>query len=281
MSRGSLPKEPVPESAYTREYFLSHCGGHERFSFHESQLGGALLRCFLRAEVKPGDRVLDLGCGRGDILFACQCTGAHAYGTDYSTAAVEIVCEHIRQNKLREIIVVQAALPDVGFSDTRFDKVFLLDVVEHITEPVLLASLDSIARVMSEQGTLIIHTDNKLYKAFTVRSLRIIRSLLTGRLQREDEHEKLHINYQSLGKMIRKLKTRGYRMVHADYVTPASIDEFRPWTNLRGRTSLLFAYTVLKALLATPLRHILCPTFDIVAARVVPAEPMHSAATCQ
>ena len=256
---------PMPETDYTRKYFLAHCGGHERFSFQNSVLGGALERCFRRADVLPGDQVLDLGCGRGDILFACQRNRACAYGTDYSTAAVEIVREYIRHNGLSGITVVQAALPDVGFPDKVFDKVFLLDVVEHITEPVLLASLDNISRVLSERGILIIHTDNKHYKAFTARVLRTIRTVLTGHRHREDEHERLHINYQSLGGMVRKLRKSGFRMVDADYVTPASVEELRPWTNIRSRITLRAVYLVLKVLLATPFRHILCPTFDIVA----------------
>ena len=258
---------PVPETAYTRKYFLEGCSGYERFSFQGSQLGGAMQRCFLRADVHPGDRVLDLGCGRGEILYACQRAGAHVFGTDYSTVAVEIVREYIRQNGIGGIAVAQAALPDVGFPDKVFDKVFLLDVVEHIPEPVLLGTLDGVARVMADGGVLVIHTDNKIFRTFTTKARKGFHFVISGHWEPEGEHEKLHINYQSLGGMVRKLKARGFRMVFADYITPASIEEIRPWTGLRSRAAQRLAYVVLKALLATPLRHFLCPTFDIVASR--------------
>ena len=38
-------------------------------------------------------RVLDAGCGRGEVLLACAARGAEVAGADYAEAAVELTRE--------------------------------------------------------------------------------------------------------------------------------------------------------------------------------------------
>ncbi|GAA0136654.1 class I SAM-dependent methyltransferase [Paenibacillus sp. YSY-4.3] len=40
-------------------------------------------------QAQPGERVLDLGCGTGDLSFEIQKTGAYVLGMDYSSAMIE------------------------------------------------------------------------------------------------------------------------------------------------------------------------------------------------
>ncbi|MGP8199176.1 MAG: ubiquinone/menaquinone biosynthesis methyltransferase [Limisphaerales bacterium] len=48
------------------------------------------------AEVKPGDRALDLCCGTGDIAFALQAAGAEVVGIDFSPAMLEVAQERAK-----------------------------------------------------------------------------------------------------------------------------------------------------------------------------------------
>src|ERR1051325_302595 len=80
----------IPREWYSREYYLSEaCEG-----FREYQEGDGVSpikeRLLAKVDVGSGERVLELGCGRGEALRACAQRGAHAVGIDYSRAAVEL-----------------------------------------------------------------------------------------------------------------------------------------------------------------------------------------------
>jgi cyclopropane fatty-acyl-phospholipid synthase-like methyltransferase len=55
-----------------------------------------LSEAFAYAEVKPGMQVLDVGCGRGEILRHVTKLGAHAFGVDYAEVAVKLSREATR-----------------------------------------------------------------------------------------------------------------------------------------------------------------------------------------
>ena len=81
--------QPVSPDHYDQTYFLSSCEGHQEFIASEGKaLSRRLSTAFAEATVEPGMRVLDVGCGRGEILRHCAQLGARAYGIDYAAAAV-------------------------------------------------------------------------------------------------------------------------------------------------------------------------------------------------
>src|SRR5512141_2367552 len=81
----------LPPELYTEEYFLNACEGYEEFTeTHGERLSRRLSAAFAVAAVRPGMRVLDVGCGRGEILRHCARLGADAYGVDYAPVAVEM-----------------------------------------------------------------------------------------------------------------------------------------------------------------------------------------------
>lgn len=92
-------------SAY-RTTFATALLGHERGLSPSSFIYGEAFVCVARSllgrhGVGAGSRVLDLGCGRGNVLLAARCLGAQACG-------VELVREHLQ--------VVGDALRAVGIS---------------------------------------------------------------------------------------------------------------------------------------------------------------------
>ena len=60
-------------------------------NFNESQgerLSRRLASAFEVAEIAAGMKVLDVGCGRGEIVRHCAQLGADAFGIDYAPVAV-------------------------------------------------------------------------------------------------------------------------------------------------------------------------------------------------
>jgi len=104
-------------------------------------------------QVPQGSRVLDIGCGDGKVSVLYRKKGCKVTGIDISQDAIE------QANK----VGIQASqwnlnnLP-LPFEDSRFDVVTIVDVLEHIENP--LALLRECRRILVPTGRLIISTPN-------------------------------------------------------------------------------------------------------------------------
>ena len=145
----------LPSNLYDREYFLSDlCEGLGQF-----EEGG--LSPIKRVQVEmldpqPGTRVLDAGCGRGELLRECAARGASVAGMDYSEAAVGIARETLAGDEGADIR--QADVTDLPWPDDSFDAAMFGDVIEHLFEGQAAAALAELRRVLAPGGLLLVHT---------------------------------------------------------------------------------------------------------------------------
>ena len=93
---------------------------------------------------KGRNKLLDIGCGSGEISFALQDLGYDPYGVDFSTKAIEIATD---AGLKCEQVDVDQGLP---MADSSYDVVWAGDVIEHVFDPI--GVLDEIGRVMKEDG---------------------------------------------------------------------------------------------------------------------------------
>jgi len=76
---------------YTGDYYLTNCHGFEDFVLsHGRKVGPRFIKALSLAGELRGRRVLDVGCGRGELVIQSSLRGADAYGIDYAQAAVDI-----------------------------------------------------------------------------------------------------------------------------------------------------------------------------------------------
>lgn len=107
---------------------------------------------FLAAEVKAGDRALDIGCGTGD--FAAQMTraGAQVTGADVAEAALRRARSRYPDLEFT-LVPVDGELP---FHDNAFDLVWGSEVIEHVADTARW--LSEIRRVLEPAGRLLLTT---------------------------------------------------------------------------------------------------------------------------
>lgn len=89
------------------------------------------LRLTQRLGVSPGSEVLDVACGLGGWLLACQQRGAHPSGVDLSEKAISLC----RQAMPEGTFHAQPA-ETLPFADHHFDLVTCLGSLEHFVDPV-------------------------------------------------------------------------------------------------------------------------------------------------
>jgi ubiquinone/menaquinone biosynthesis C-methylase UbiE len=217
-------KQPLSPLLYTEEYFRTACEGYDEFNESEGQhLSRRLSAAFALAEVTPGMQVLDVGCGRGEILRHCAALGADAYGIDYAPVAVNMshqVIEMLDSTAPGHTSVAQADAKQLPFPSDYFDRVLMFDVVEHLHPWELQISLAEIHRVLKPDGAFIVHTaPNIWYDRYAYPVVRAFRSLLgegekypkNPRQFLVDVNEHVHVNEQSWWSLSQALKQADFR----------------------------------------------------------------------
>jgi len=98
----------------------------------------------------PGKKLLDVGCGAGFFLKIAGETGWNAEGIEISKVASEYAKNVVNVN------VYRSKLEDIKFSTESFDLVTMLDIIEHLTDP--LRTLEETYRILKSQGIVIVST---------------------------------------------------------------------------------------------------------------------------
>ncbi|MDX6666771.1 MAG: hypothetical protein QOK04_151 [Solirubrobacteraceae bacterium] len=133
----------------------------------------------LGERVQRDARLLDAGCGTGGFLrwALAQWPIAHASGVDISDAAIELARDQVPTVELG--VAPLRALP---FEAASFDLVVANDVLQHVDESQVAASVAELRRVLAPGGTLLVRTngarraladrpDWRVYDAETLRAV--------------------------------------------------------------------------------------------------------------
>jgi SAM-dependent methyltransferase len=224
----------IPSTKYDEAYFLTACEGYREYLDTEgAHLSRRLAQAFEVADVGPSMHILDIGCGRGEILLRCAQLGARAYGIDYATTAVRLSRaltgeegfatvgqrERARPASGKKIGVYQADAKRLPFASGRFDRVLMFDVVEHLHPWELHQALVEVHRVLAPHGRVIIHTaPNRWYDQFAYPIVRAVRRLMgqgshyppDPRALNVSVNTEVHVNEQDIVSLRRTLKRAGF-----------------------------------------------------------------------
>jgi ubiquinone/menaquinone biosynthesis C-methylase UbiE len=109
------------------------------------------------AEVKPGERVLDVGCGPGRLALAAGALvgpAGEAYGIDAAPEMVEVASRKAARSAGNVHFKV-GLIEDMPFEDGRFDLVTNTLVMHHLPEDVKRRGLEEVRRVLKPGGRFV------------------------------------------------------------------------------------------------------------------------------
>lgn len=225
------PSGSIPSVLYDEQYFLNVCEGYQEFRSSEgAYLSQRLAEALAVAGIATGMYVLDVGCGRGEILRSTAHLGARAFGIDYAVAALRLSQQVALQleNAEPQIGVYQASALYLPFEPGTFDRVLMLDIVEHLYPGEMSEALREAHRVLKPGGRIVIHTaPNIWYDRYAYHLVRAIRVLMGQgsrypRNPREiiPENLHVHVNEQSALSLWRGLRAQGFHSVRTWLSTP-------------------------------------------------------------
>ncbi|HVL68468.1 MAG TPA: class I SAM-dependent methyltransferase [Vicinamibacterales bacterium] len=144
------PREQFDEQTKYLDEALHADARHERVSppLLGSRIRNDMLRAFLAP--RPGELVVDLGCGSGRALLWNRDLGAAMTGID--------IAPFFSREARDEVDLLLGDLRKLPFADGTFDKAWSLDVLEHLSPEALAAMLTEAARVLKPGGSLFVYT---------------------------------------------------------------------------------------------------------------------------
>jgi 2-polyprenyl-3-methyl-5-hydroxy-6-metoxy-1,4-benzoquinol methylase len=161
--------------------------------------------------LKPGDRILEIGCGIGTIVFELAGQGYDARGTDISQVAIEY-----GRSKYAGIQLDVQPAEELMYGDGAFDVVLSFDLFEHIAR--IDRHVAEVCRVLKPGGYYLFQTPNKWSNA-------VFETLSHKTLKWRRVHPSLH----TPGQLRRRLTKHGFevRFVKMNPINEYTRSKFR------------------------------------------------------
>ena len=110
------------------------------------------------AKIKPGDKVLDVGCGTGDLTLTAEkyagASGA-AHGVDASPEGIDIARRKAKRSGSKTVFEV-GLIEKIAYPDTTFDVVISRLVIHHLPDDLKRQAFAEIFRVLKPGGLLFV-----------------------------------------------------------------------------------------------------------------------------
>jgi SAM-dependent methyltransferase len=150
-----MPSAPDVRSFLDRIEEARYAGFETRFRGDAETVARQQARHIVR--FKPGGKVLDLGCGRGEFLELLKKNGVEGFGIDGNGAMVDICRDKGLACEQGDILEKLAARPDGSL-----DGIFSSQVIEHLDAVYLKKLIETAFVKLAPQGVLLLETVNPL-----------------------------------------------------------------------------------------------------------------------
>jgi ubiquinone/menaquinone biosynthesis C-methylase UbiE len=152
---------PMPDQANMEQYYSKTYYGRGSRKFSGlieflAVLGNKFRAKKISKEIEktrpanPFRRVLDIGCGRANLLRCMRNYGYECHGTERSGFQDD--------NQVAEVNIFKGSVSELEYKDGYFDAVVIWHVLEHLHDP--FQTIDEIVRITRDEGLIVIAVPN-------------------------------------------------------------------------------------------------------------------------
>jgi len=119
-----------------------------------------------KLNLKPGNRVLDIGCGWGGMaIFLAQRTGARVLGITLSEEQLALARERAEQAGVSDKVRFELVdYRDLARRGETFDRIVSVGMFEHVGVPQFETFFRACATMLAEDGAMLLHTIGRMGK---------------------------------------------------------------------------------------------------------------------
>jgi 2-polyprenyl-3-methyl-5-hydroxy-6-metoxy-1,4-benzoquinol methylase len=143
------------------QYRALHSGHPMQRFWHSGKL--TMIDQLIRPHLKPGSRLLEIGCGAGNLLLQASVRGSYPVALDLAMQALTFVRSRLREASSgseapRDFSCLQSIGEYLPLASNSFDCILLSEVIEHLEVPQI--SIREATRVLRPGGRLLVTTPN-------------------------------------------------------------------------------------------------------------------------
>lgn len=223
------------------DYWIS-----EYFKVNENDYAGLISLAKKYGDIKPGDKILDIGAGIGKCMIAFERAGYDVWGFEPSEPFYRKAIQTMKVNPER---IKMAAIENADYEENFFDFITFGAVLEHLYNPS--ESILTAIKWLKPNG--IIHIEvpssdwliNDLINfAYRVRGLDYVGNI-------SPMHEPFHIYEFALKSFQEHAKKHGYEITNADYYVcktymPSLLDPMLKWYMAKTKKGMQLAVLLRK-----------------------------------
>lgn len=229
-------KQRINSKIYNIQYFDSErCEGF--YEYKKNDLSPLKKIEISLLDIRKNDKILDIGCGRGDIPNFLSHRNFNIWAIDYSADAVEITKKRV-SDSYRKQIFLHDARKQLRLK-IKFNKIIIGDVIEHMTFKDALKVINNAYSELDDRGVLVIHTaPNVWFKkyiypiiriAFSVIKFENVRHRLDENIKNTHEYHINEYSYLTLLKLMKRTKFKNFKVwINRDAVRESSSNYLNP-----------------------------------------------------
>ncbi len=241
---------------YNTDYYLKQVDGWQNFPDFDGKYESLFPRFKRNVELldlRPEHKLLEIGCGRGEICIYHSLRGGFSKGVDYSVDAITLARKKAAELGAGSVFVI-SSFCDLNEAHNYYDRILASEFIEHISSEEGEIFLKLAYSWLKPGGKILVFTwPNNLYRKYGYKLIRLHGFIKGKKLppvmpDTLHEHYKLyHINEQNFFTLRRLAKKSGFKKIFVNY-------------DVSGQSSL-----IKNIFLKTPFRHILFNNLYLIA----------------
>ena len=143
------------------QYRALHSGHPMQRFWHGGKL--TMIDQLIRPHLRADSRLLEIGCGAGNLLLRAAVRGSYPVALDLATQALNFVRSRLQEAQSgleapRDFMCIQSIGELLPLASGSFECILLSEVIEHLEAPQI--SIKEAARVLRSGGRLLVTTPN-------------------------------------------------------------------------------------------------------------------------